>query len=512
MPCQVLADIHHHGFEDYAMHSCNTISLLVLSVLFVSGQQTAAQDSPQLGNGSRNGWADQTSIVVWTRTTKNAEMAADGPDFKKVPANLEGEIRRSGNDERYLNEQLADGANLDQMLGACPGAPGEVRISYYPAGQPDKIVHQEWKKTIADSDFTAQWKLEGLQPDSKYLTVIEARTVGSESTSATLKGGFETAPAVDEPADVKFCLTTCHDFLRRDDGTIGHKIYPSMTALDPDFTIHAGDIEYYDKPQPYAWTKELMRFKWARIFSMPRNREYYSTHTTYFIKDDHDTLKNDTWPGQVYGNVSFDEGVQLFNKEQFPTRDPRYATVSWGKDLQIWILEGRDYRSANTMPDGPEKSILGTQQKNWLKQTLKDSRATFKLVFSPTPIVGPDRTNKKDNLANEVFSHEGDELRNFFATIDGIVLFCGDRHWQYASVDAETGLWEFGCGPGSETHELGWKPGDVRPVHRFLRVAGGFLSGEVDHSSGDPRLTIRHHDVNGTKLSEFRFPVAASNN
>jgi alkaline phosphatase D len=239
---------------------------------------------------------------------------------------------------------------------------------------------------------------------------------------------------------------------------------------------------------------------------MPRNRSFYSTHTSYFIKDDHDTLKNDCWAGQSYGNVTFEEGLRLFNLEQFPTRTPRYHTINWGSDLQIWLLEGRDYRSPNNMPDGPEKTILGPQQKSWLKTTLKESSATFKLVFSPTPIVGPDRKNKKDNHANAVFAHEGDELRSFFASIPGIVLFCGDRHWQYASVDDSSGLWEFGCGPGSATHELGWKKGDVRAEHRFLRVAGGFLSGQVQRPLGKPQLVLRHHDVDGKPLSQFTFP------
>ena len=463
---------------------------------------------PYLGNGTRNGWADQDSIVLWTRTTLNAEMVK-GPEFKVVPNSLEKSIQSSGDASRYLSEQLAEGKSLHEMLGACPGAPGEVRVIYYPVQGARRARSTPWKKTEAASDFTAQWKLEGLLAGTTYRTETEARALGSDTVSARVFGSFTTAPALTETRSIRFCVTTCHDFLRRDEGEKGHKIYPSMTKLRPDFVVHAGDIEYYDKPQPWAWTKELMRFKWGRIFSMPRNRAFYSSHSAYFIKDDHDTLKNDSWAGQRYGDVSFEEGVQLFNREQFPSRDPRYHTIAWGRDLQIWLLEGRDYRSPNNMPDGPEKSILGKSQKAWLKQTLADSGATFKLVFSPTPIVGPDRKNKKDNHANEIFAHEGDELRSYFATMDGVVLFCGDRHWQYASVDEATGLWEFGCGPGSEVHQLGWKKGDVRPIHRFLRVAGGFLSGELYYQEADPRLRIEHRTVYGESVSSFEFPISA---
>jgi alkaline phosphatase D len=283
-----------------------------------------------------------------------------------------------------------------------------------------------------------------------------------------------------------------------------------MKAIAPDFIVHAGDIEYYDKPDPWALTVPLMRFKWGRIFGLPSNRDFYNHTTSYFIKDDHDTLSNDCWPGKTYGAVTFDEGKRLFNEEQFPSRPERYQTVHWGKDLQLWILEGRDYRSPNTMADGPDKTILGTTQKDWLLKSLQESKATYKIICTPTPIVGPDRDNKKDNHANEVFEHEGNQLRQIFAKIPGVILFCGDRHWQYASVDDATGVWEFGCGPGSENHELGWNAGDKRPEHRFLRVQGGFLSGELtyDVTGSLSRLTIRHHEVTGKQVSEFAFPEA----
>lgn len=463
--------------------------------------------APQLGNGMRNSWADQTSIVIWTRTTRQADMVNDGPMFLKVSNQEASQMGNLRDADQIHAMQIPAGATLETMFGANPGAPGQVRLTYFPTGKPAEAQSTEWTATQADSDFTAQWAIDGLQPGREYSARMEARPVGADAPTAVLLGSFQTAPTPDTKADLTFCVTTCHDFIRRDDGNRGHKIYPAMERINPDFVVHAGDIEYYDKPDPWACTKELMRFKWQRIFSLPSNRAFYSHKTTYFIKDDHDTLKNDCWTGQMYGTVSFDEGLQIFNEEQFPAHEPRYKTVRWGQDLQIWILEGRDYRSPNNSPDGPQKTILGTQQKAWLKSTLKESDATFKLIFSPTPIVGPDRANKKDNHANVIFAHEGEELRREFAKHDGLIVFCGDRHWQYASVDAETSVWEFGCGPGSEKHQFGWKKGDERPVHRFLRVDGGFLTGELTYTQDNtPQLTLQHRTVNGESVSRFAFP------
>lgn len=495
-----------------------TVLLLFVCVVSIEGgtsnpAQAAGpneQRGPFLANATRNSWADQNSIVIWTRTTAQPEFVADGKLFVDVSSKAADKLSKRRDAQEIMSAQLPEGAVLNDMIGACPGMAGQVRLSWFAEGKSDQRESTDWKTTTAEQDFTAQWKLEGLASNTLYSTAVETRESATGDATATSEGSFRTAPGVQQTRDLTFCFTTCHDFIRRDDGMQGHKIYPSMTKLNPDFVVHAGDIEYYDKPRPWAMTRELMRFKWGRIFALPNYRQFYHSTSTYFIKDDHDTLKNDCSPGQMYGTVSFDEGVQIFNEEQFPSHPTRYKTVQWGKELQVWFLEGRDYRSSNRMPDGPDKTILGAEQKEWLFTTLKDSTATFKVICSPTPIVGPDRSGKKDNHANSIFEHEGQELRKRFSEIPNVIIVCGDRHWQYASVDAKTDLWEFGCGPGSDVHQFGWKVGDERPSQRFLRVKGGFLSGELQHvgATRKPKLTIRHHKTTGEQVSEFEFPVA----
>lgn len=480
----------------------------------IAASEERARDAtpagPFLANAMRNSWADQNSIVLWTRTTARKEYLTDGKPFVDLSGKDVKRLSESLDASEILRAQLPEGASLDEMIGACPGADGQVRLTYFPSKRNSARKSTEWQRTSAEHDFAVQWKLEDLNPDTEYAAVIEARGTDGAATTAVVRGAFRTAPAPNKKKEVTFCFTTCHDFIRTDDGLNGHKIYPAMTKINPDFIVHAGDIEYYDKPRPWAMTKELMRFKWGRIFAMPNNRQFYNTTSSYFLKDDHDTLKNDCWAGQRYGTVSFEEGVQLFNEEQFPSHAPRYKTVRWGSELQVWFLEGRDYRSPNNMPDGPEKTILGAVQKAWLLNTLDESEATFKIICSPTPIVGPDRGNKNDNHANDGFVHEGDEIRDHLSSVENVIVLCGDRHWQYASVDEKTNLWEFGSGPGSDEHEFGWKVGDERPTHRFLRVKGGFLSGELKHDdeTKTPKLTIRHHQVTGESVSEFVFPVA----
>ena len=142
-------------------------------------------------------------------------------------------------------------------------------------------------------------------------------------------------------------------------------------------------------------------------------------------------------------------------------------------------------------------------QKDWFKQTVEASDATFKVLISPTPVVGPDRTNKNDNHANKGFTHAGDELRKFIARQKNLVVVCGDRHWQYMSVHPGTGVREYSCGPASNQHAGGWKQSDLRPdYHKYLNVVGGFLSATVDRKAGAPTLSFRYHDVAGKVLFE----------
>ena len=189
-----------------------------------------------------------------------------------------------------------------------------------------------------------------------------------------------------------------------------------------------------------------------------------------------------------------------------------YRSARWGKDLEVWLVEGRDFRSSNKAPDGPEKTIWGAEQKAWLKKSILESDATWKVLVSPTPIVDPDRGKKGDNHANAAFTHEGNEIRRWIQENNkagNIFVACGDRHWQYHSVHPETGVQEFSCGPSSDKHS-GGSPGEDKAIHRFHRVKGGFLSVQAsrprgkpfDGAQGKPTLTFRFHDVHGAVVYE----------
>src|SRR5262249_46743098 len=201
--------------------------------------------------------------------------------------------------------------------------------------------------------------------------------------------------------------------------------------------------------------------------------------------------------------LTFQQGMQIFRTE-VPMGERTYRTFRWGKTLQIWLVEGRDYRSPNTMPDGPQKTIWGAAQKAWLQRTLVESDADWRILVSPTPIVGPDRANKADNHSNLAFAFEGREFREWAQRTlgDNFVTINGDRHWQYHSVHPETGTHEFSVGAASDSHASG-SPGEDPRYHRFHRVKGGFLQVATERSGKESRVHFRLHDVHGQVVYEF---------
>jgi alkaline phosphatase D len=438
---------------------------------------------------TRVGEVTDSSAIVWTRLTAHPTRNNEG-------LNVGGRVNR--------NNPVAVTVPVEQLEGACPGAAGRIRLRYGLKQDLSDAQTTDWIEVSAANDFIHAFRLNRLSPGSRYYYESQTTGPGGSPQHAPLRGRFMTAPPADKPSDFRFCVMTCQGYPDRGHPD-GHPIYPSMLALDPVFTCLTGDLVYYDSNEPRAVSAELARYHWQRMFSLPRLAEFTRNIATYWLKDDHDTLSDDSWPGARAGTFTWEEGLKIFRQQAMLAEGPSYRTFRWGRDLQIWFTDGRDHRSPNRMPDGPEKTIWGAEQKAWFKQTVKDSTATWKVLVSPTPLVGPDRTNKNDNHSNKGFQHEGDEIRAWLkANVpDNFFVICGDRHWQYHSVHPQTGLHEFSVGAASDEH-AGGTPGEDPAIHRFHRVKGGFLSITLQPTAAGSVIALRHHDVSGAVVHEHR--------
>ncbi|MBL9123804.1 MAG: alkaline phosphatase D family protein [Planctomycetaceae bacterium] len=472
----------------------STAGTAILLPREVSAFALPIEAGPYQATGTRVGEATDTTAIVWTRLTRHPDRNNHGVVF---PANAKG---------RNVPPVTIPAAQIE---GACSGAAGRVRLRYGLHEDLSDATETPWIDVTEASDFIHQFALSELRPGSTYYYKSQTAQPGTTQVGHEMTGRFHTAPPVAAAGDFRFCVMTCQGYPDRDH-VDGHPIYPAMLSLDPKFVVMTGDLVYYDNDAPRAVSPALARLHWERMFSLPRLVAMLRSTSSYWLKDDHDTLSNDAWPGMEAGELSFAAGQEIF-RQQAPLGDKSYRTIRWGRDLQLWFTDGRDFRSPNSQPDGPTKTIWGAEQKAWFKRTMAESDATWKILISPTPLVGPDRAKKNDNHANEGFAHEGAELRAWLQSHvpDNFFVVCGDRHWQYHSVHPESGTQEFSVGAASNSH-AGGSPGENPAFHRFHRVQGGFLAVELRSRQRMSELTFELRDVDGVLVYASRFERATS--
>ena len=406
------------------------------------------------------------------------------------------------------------------------------------------------------SDFILKYKFKGLQPGTTYYYRLRYGA-GQETSLTSVISAFQTLPGEHSHEEVSFVAVTGMNYYHHHfgnyessrayagaDKALGYPALAAIKAIGPDYFIGTGDNVYFDHPNTKnferateegrnpdpglhggaAVTDEAgMRRKYHQQFVQPRFKDLFSGLATYWEKDDHDYRDNDSDPYSDFP-ISHELGIRNF-REQLPVTDPSdpgavtYRTHRMNHDLQIWLLEGRDYRSPNDMQDGPQKTLWGTQQLDWLKSTLLESDATFKIIVSPTPLVGPDDAYKSDNHVNhQGFRHEGDTFQSWLKEngfIDNnLYVVCGDRHWQYHARHPG-GLEEFSTGAlvdnNSRAGRLAGDPKSTDPegqIRQFYiqgtpaEASGGFLHVSVGRATGEPAAIFRFYDEHGALLYE----------
>ena len=466
--------------------------LLLISTGLFALSISRPVEAIELGMGLRVGEVTQQSAVIWTRITRDRDRHPDG-------------YRDPSKREPKSDELPPEPVPVSEREGEMVGQAGLVRLVYAANADFSGSVATPWSAVDAAGDFVHQFELKYLQPATKYFIRVEAKESSTSTDVVTATGSFGTPQTAQRWQDVSFGVVTGQSYWDLDHKQ-GYHIYPAMQELALDFLVPTGDTVYYDSESPRARTVALARHHWHRMYSLPRHIEFHKHVPGYWEVDDHDSYANDGWPtinAKWMQPLTFEEGFAVF-REQVPLGShPTHRTIRWGQGLQIWLVEGRLYRSPNKIPDGPEKTIWGQEQLAWLQKSILESDADFKVLISPTPIVGPDRGNKADNHANEAFAHEGNLFRNWMAehNLRNFFVCCGDRHWQYYSIDPDTKLREYSCGPASDIH-AGGTPGQDFAVQPYHRVKGGFLTVNVSRTDGQPTIAFRHHDVHGKVVHE----------
>jgi phosphodiesterase/alkaline phosphatase D-like protein len=292
-------------------------------------------------------------------------------------------------------------------------------------------------KATKNNNKTVQRKIGGLKPNRTYW--YRFCTVASHVCSG--KGRFETAPAPNTSKTIRFAYTG--------DETGVHKAgepnpfwgyfhaLKSIVAENNDFNIDFGDTIYSD-PEVPGWanrTALTVPEKWAmyrkklKIRNMRRVRAATGMYNHW---DDHEFINDFSVP--EFGRKLYKHGVRAF-RDYMPVHYSGdtgiYRTVQWGKNLELFFLDERSFRSAKasadhvcdnpdtgepdlapTAPDdkrtlfgalipslkqpvspqckqtinSPDRTMLGSAQFHRFLRDVKSSDARWKVVMNETPI------------------------------------------------------------------------------------------------------------------------------
>jgi alkaline phosphatase D len=150
----------------------------------------------------------------------------------------------------------------------------------------------------------------------------------------------------------------------------------------------------------------------------------------YAIWDDHDFGPNNSDGTEANKADSLVAFKEFWANPGFGEADNPgcYFTFTRG-DVQFFMLDCRYYRSPNKAPVGPEKTMLGARQLEWLKRELLASKARIKILAT-----GSEWQTHSSDDSWKMFLDERNALFDWIEEqrIEGVILLSGDRHFSAA--------------------------------------------------------------------------------
>ena len=242
----------------------------------------------------------------------------------------------------------------------------------------------------AARDYTGRAVITGLEPATRY--VYEA-----EHGRDRIAGTFRTAPApaADAPARILWSgdlggANHCRDI------EDGYTIFDTMMRRRADLFLFLGDTIYADQmcgTRPHAPGANFVATTLDQYHAKHRyNRadgavqRFARTTPIFAMWDDHEVRNNFVGPLDPLMPIGRRAFLDYWPVTGAPGEPARlYRRVRWGRHAEMFMLDTRQYRTPNSAPDGPAKTMLGDVQRAWLLDGLRESDATWKFIVSSVP-------------------------------------------------------------------------------------------------------------------------------
>ncbi len=342
--------------------------------------------------------------------------------------------------------------SAERALIWCRGS-GEGRMQVLYGGDAGRVAaarsrHSRSVPLTAERDFIGQVQLEGLEPGRRHHYRVLLKDRGARATSVV--ASFTTPPPPDQAASVRFAWGG-----DTGQGMANRPPFPAFASIageSPAFFVFNGDTIYADSTTPVGGAATTVPQYWAKYKENrvdPFLQRLLATTPVVANWDDHEVtndFRGPTEPLMPLGNRAFHDYWPL---SVGPERI--YRSLRWGRELEVFVLDTRQYADPLEAPDGPAKSLLGEEQRAWLARGVAASDATWKVVVtsSPLSIIRSDDPHQDDWVAYE---HELGTLLSGWrsAGVRNLVWLTCDVHWAQSISYPDWAMWEFvGCPIGA---------------------------------------------------------------
>lgn len=382
--------------------------------------------------------------------------------------------------------------------------PARAQVEWMPEGRPGAAARSALVTTAQAADFTMVLPLEGLVPSTDYRYRVLAAPATTQPFDEVVReagaGRFRTAPAPDVAEAVTLLWSGDLGGQKRCRlEKSGYPVFDVMLKQQPSLVLLLGDLIYADDRCPSPPNVPGGDFLAATLDDY-RAKHRYQRGDLFLQRllasvpvavtwDDHEVRNNFSGPFEPLmpaGRQAFFEYWPIAVSKADPNRI--YRSLRLGANVELFILDTRQYRSRNADPDGPAKTMLGAEQRRWLVEALAQSSAVWKLIVSSVPL-GNAKPGGAAMPGNDSWARGADGT-GFQTELEGIVADLRERRvrnvvWlaadvHYAQVnsydpdrDGDRDFLEFIAGP------LSSKPGLLVPPAPAMNPTTLFSKGEI---------------------------------
>jgi alkaline phosphatase D len=349
-------------------------------------------------------------------------------------------------------------------------------------------------RATAATDYTVRVAATGLAPGTRYY--YRLLVDGIPDRYRLTPFATHTAPA--GPAPFRLAFGSC----ARHQLDAEQPIFRAIAAAEPDLFFWLGDNIYADSASAWVFAEDYRRQR-SIATTLPLQRAV----PQLAIWDDHDFGLNNSDRSSPVRDASLAAFRNYWANPSYGQPDDPgvYFHYAYG-GVDFFMLDGRYNRAPNTDPDGPEKAFLGSRQNEWLRERLRASRASFKVLACGSGWSSEDGPTGDTWGA---FLTERDALFDFIRDerIEGVFLVSGDTHYGEVNCIPRSGqggydLYDLVSSPlaqGTGTSFLDGVPEMRIRLPYFRTVNFGLLDFEWEP---EPKVTFTLRDLRGDRVYE----------